>query len=126
MIELILKSINRAMKQWRILIWVYFIQLAVALFLGIQYHDILQDRFSYTLDFRKLILHYDHTIISDFLNTHWPSITNLFNQLKYLILIWLLLSIYIDGGLVFAATQKDQLTTQQVYKKSLQLLFLFS
>ncbi|MBK8245439.1 MAG: hypothetical protein IPK88_18580 [Saprospiraceae bacterium] len=125
MIELILKSINRAMKQWRILIWVYFIQLAVALFLGIQYHDILQDRFSYSLDFRKLILHYDHTIINDFLNTHWPSITNLFNQLKYLILIWLLISIFLDGGMVFAATQKEQLTVKQVYNKASTYYFFF-
>lgn len=113
------------MKQWRILIWVYFIQLAVVLFLGIQYHDILKDRFSYTLDFSKLILHYDHTIINDFLNTNWQSITNLFNQLKYLILIWLLLSIFLDGWLVFAATQKEQLTVKQVYKKASTYYFSF-
>lgn len=113
------------MKQWRILIWVYFIQLAVVIFLGLQYHDILKDRFSYSLDFRKLILHYDHTIINDFLNTHWQSITNLFNQLKYLILIWLLISIFLDGGLVFAATQKEKLTTKQVVKKASTYYFSF-
>jgi len=123
--EIILKSCKSTMKQWRILIWVYFIQLAVVLFLGIQYHDILKDRFSYTLDFRKLILRYDHTIINDFLNTNWPSITNLFNQLKYLILIWLLISIFLDGGMVFAATQKEKLTTQQVFKKASTYYFSF-
>lgn len=95
------------LRQWRITSIVYVLQLALALTLGMQVYEVLQASIGNSLEINRLVTHYDHTVLTDFLKIHGASITPLIGQLRWLVLVWLLFSVFIQAGLLFCATQKD-------------------
>lgn len=104
------------MRQWRITAIVYFLQLCLALTLGMQVYDVLQASIGHSLEINKLLLHYDHTVITDFLKVHGASITPLIGQLRWLLLVWLLFSVFTDGGLLYCATMPQQATVRSFWQ----------
>lgn len=102
--NLLLSSFWIAIKQWRVTAIVYFIQLGLAITLGIQAFEVLKASIGHSLEINKLIAHYDHTVISDFLKVHGASITPLIGQLRWLLLLWLAFSVFLDAGLMHCAT----------------------
>lgn len=95
-------------QQWRIAGIVYLLQLCLALTVGMQVYEVLHASIGNSLEINKLLRHYDHTVISDFLKVHGASITPLIGQLRWLLLVWLFFSIFIDGGLLFCATRPEE------------------
>jgi hypothetical protein len=91
-------------RQWRITSVVYFFQMCLTLTLGMQVYDVLKASIGHSLEINKLLAHYDHTVISDFLKVHGASITPLIGQLRWLLLAWLVFSVFINGGLLFCAS----------------------
>ncbi|MCC6463317.1 MAG: hypothetical protein IT260_22800 [Saprospiraceae bacterium] len=91
-------------QQWRVTAIVYAFQLCLALTLGMQVHSVLQASIGHSLEINALLKNYDHTVITDFLKVHGASITPLLGQLRWLLLVWLLFSVFIDGGLLVSAT----------------------
>lgn len=94
--------------QWRIAAIVYFLQLCLALTVGMQVYDVLQASIGHSLEINKLLEHYDHTVVTDFLKVHGASITPLIGQLRWLLLAWLLFSVFTDGGLLYCTTTPQQ------------------
>ena len=102
------KAFSTGMSQWRVAAIVYFVQFCLALTLGMEVHNVLGASIGKSLEINKLLTHYDHTVFSDFLKVHGASITPLIGQLRWLLLIWLLFSVFIDAGLLYGASEPEQ------------------
>lgn len=103
MYAIFLSSFSNAIRQARITAIVYFVQLCLALTLGIQVYDVLKASIGHSLEINKLLVHYDHTVITDFLKVHGASITPLIGQLRWLMFVWLIFSVFINAGLLYCA-----------------------
>jgi len=91
------------LRQWRIVAIVYGIQLCLALTLGMQVHQVLESSIGSSLEISKLMRGYDHTVLTDFLKIHGASITPLIGQLRWMLLLWLVFSVFMDAGLLACA-----------------------
>lgn len=107
-IKIILSGFSVSMRQWRVAAIVYFIQLCLALTLGMQVFDVLQASIGHSLEINKLLAQYDHTVLTDFLKVHGASITPLIGQLRWLLLAWLLFSVFLNAGLLFCVSTKPE------------------
>ena len=98
------RAFTTGMQQWRIAMIVYIIQLCLALPIGMEVRNVLVASIGHSLEFNKLLGHYDHTVFSDFLKVHGASITPLIGQLRWLFLVWVLFSVFTDAGLLNGVT----------------------
>ncbi len=96
-------SFSLGLRQWRIAAIVYFIQLCLAMTLGMQAHSVLESSIGNSLEINKLLAQYDHTVLTDFLKVHGASITPLIGQLRWLLLVWLIFSVFINAGMLYCA-----------------------
>ncbi|MBC7775010.1 MAG: hypothetical protein H7246_06175 [Phycisphaerae bacterium] len=121
-------SFSVALRQWRITAIVYFFQLFLALTLGMQAFEVLKASIGHSLEINKLLAHYDHTVITDFLKVHGASITPLIGQLRWLLLVWLIFSVFIDAGLLYCAskgTGSEQATARTFWLGGAEYFFSF-
>lgn len=109
-------SFGLAMRNWRIAGIVYFIQLCLALTLGMQVYSVLESSIGHSLEVNKLLHGYDHTVITDFLKVHGASITPLLGQLRWLLLVWLLFSVFLDAGLLYSIAPVSDSSKSTVQK----------
>ena len=101
-------GILTGLSQWRIALIVYFFQLLLAVMLGVQVYHVLEASIGNSLELNKLLGNYDHTVISDLLNVHWASISPLLGQLWWLASTYLVFSIFINGGILFAVVKDEK------------------
>lgn len=120
-----LQGFNTGIRQWRIASIVYFLQLCLALTLGMQVYDVLEASIGHSLEINKLLQQYDHTVITDFLKVHGASITPLIGQLRWLLLGWLLFSVFIDGGLLYCAAVPEQASGRSFWENGAAFFFPF-
>lgn len=107
MLAHIIQTFRKTANLWQITAIVYLFSLALALTLGMQVFNVLEASIGHSLAVRDLLEHYDHTVLSDFLKVHGASITPLLGQLRWLILLWFLFSVFLDGGMI-ASTNLTQ------------------
>lgn len=133
MIKAFKYGINIGISQWRIALIAYFFQLFLAVILGLQIYQVIEASIGSSLEINKLIEGYDDTVVSDFLNVHGASLSPLLGQLRYVFLVYLLFSVFINAGLLFAVVENK--TGWEMFWKGgatyffrffiLSLLFLF-
>jgi hypothetical protein len=112
-------------QQWRIAAIVYFFQFCIALTLGMQVYHVMESSIGNSLEINKLLTGYDHTVITDFLKVHGASITPLIGQLRWLLLVWLIFSVFIDAGLMFCATHPEQAKGRIFFQSAATYFFSF-
>lgn len=118
-------GIKAGLRQWRVAAIVYAIQLCLALTLGMQVYEVFRSSIGNSLEINKLLLHYDHTVVSDFLKIHGSSITPLLGQLRWLLLVWLLFSVFLHGGLLYAALQPGRASWREFWQAGADYFFAF-
>lgn len=123
--KVFLQSFTIGIRQWRIAAIVYVIQLCLALTVGMEVHNVLASSIGNSLEINKLLSHYDHTVLTDFLKVHGASITPLIGQVRWLLLVWLLFSVFIDAGLLVSATRPEQATGRYFWQAGAQYFFPF-
>src|SRR5690349_3066954 len=111
-------SVKLGIRQWRIVGVVYLLQLCLAVPFGMEVYDVLQASIGHSLEIDRLMHGYDHTVITDFLKVHGASITPLIGQLRWLLLIWLVFSVFTNGGMLFSAAQSDRTSVQAYWQKA--------
>lgn len=94
------------LHHWKIALLVYFLQLLLAVPLAMQVWHVLEASIGNSLEISKLLYNYDHTVISDFLKVHGGSITPLVGQLRWVLLVWVLASVFINGGILVGLVRK--------------------
>lgn len=125
MYDVFLRSFQVGRQQWRVAAIVYFFQLCLALTLGMQVHNVLEASIGHSLELRKLLLHYDHTVMTDFLKVHGASITPLIGQLRWLVPVWLVFAVYIDAGLLGCAASAGETRARAFWVNGAQYFSLF-
>ncbi|MBK8922076.1 MAG: hypothetical protein IPM81_11310 [Saprospirales bacterium] len=108
--DIIFRGIATGFRQWRIVAIVYALQLCLALTLGMQAYEVLEASIGHSLELHKLLQGYDHTVLTDFLNVHGASITPLLGQLRWLALVWLFFSVFIQGGMLYCAASAERIS----------------
>jgi len=106
--DIFIQAFSSGKKLWRTAAVVYAIQLCLALTLGMQVYEVMKASIGNSLEINKLLLHYDHTVISDFLKIHGASITPLIGQLRWLLIVWLLFSVFLNGAMLVCATTMEK------------------
>lgn len=119
------QSFSIGMRQWRIAAIVYVIQFCLALTVGMEVHNVLESSIGKSLEINKLLLHYDHTVLTDFLKVHGASITPLIGQLRWMLLVWLLFSVFIHAGLLVCAARPQQAGAQRFWTAGAAYFFPF-
>lgn len=119
------QSFNTAMQQWRLAAIVYFFELLLVLTLGMQVFDVLKASIGNSLEINKLLTSYDHTVLTDFLKVHGASITPLIGQLRWLLLTWLVFSVFINAGLLYCAARPEEAGPMTFWKSGVTYFFPF-
>lgn len=101
--------------QWKIAAIVYFFQFCLAVTLGVQVLNVLESSIGSSLEINKLMKDFDYTILIDLLKVHGASITPLIGHLRWMILIYLIFSVFIDGGLLACAARRDGVKTSDFW-----------
>jgi hypothetical protein len=125
MYRIIKKGFERGLQQWRIAAIVYCIQLFLVLTFGMQVYDVLKASIGRSLEINKLVEGYDHTVIMDFIKVHGASITPLLGQLRWMLLVWLLFSVFSNGGLLYCAVQTKLVTSRVFWQGGAAIFFPF-
>jgi len=106
MLEIIKNSFLTGLRFWKIVLLVYFLQLLLAVPLAMQVWHVLEASIGSSLQINKLLAGYDHTVFSDFLKVHGGSITPLIGQLRWVLLVWALASVFINAGVLSTLVNK--------------------
>lgn len=96
------------LRQWRIALLVYALQLCLVLPLGMQVYHVLEASIGHSMSLSTLAEGYSHTVLMDFFKIHGASVTPLIGQLRWLILTYLLFAVGLDGGMLYCATLPDR------------------
>ena len=107
MIRALIYGIKEGIKHWRAGLIVYALLLSLALTIGIQVYHVLEASIGNSLELERLIKQYDHTVIQDFLKVHGASVSPLFGQLRWYLILYLLFSVFINAGLIHCVTQRN-------------------
>ncbi|MBX7242642.1 MAG: hypothetical protein K1X92_12945 [Bacteroidia bacterium] len=116
---------STGLRQWKIVLIVYSIQLGLALTLGLQVMNVLESSIGNSLEVRKLLLNYDHTVFSDFIKVHGASLSPLIGQLRWLVLIYMLFAVFIDGGLLYTSLKPENNKPEFFWRGGAEYFFPF-
>ncbi|MEZ4927323.1 MAG: hypothetical protein R3A50_13680 [Saprospiraceae bacterium] len=116
-------GIKTGSRQWRVTGIVYFLQFCLALTIGMQVYEVLQASIGSSLEVNKLMSGYDHTVITDFLKVHGASVSPLIGQMRWILLVWLLFSVFINGGLLYCADNPEEAKASVFWKTGAWLFF---
>lgn len=125
MLDILLYSVRTGLRQWRIAFTVYIIQLCLAFTVGMQVYEVLEASIGRSLELNKLLQHYDHTVITDFLSMHGASLTPLIGQLRWLLPVWLLFSVFINGGMLYCAAFPERASWRAFWQGGAAYFFPF-
>lgn len=118
-------GIRAGLRQWRMAAIVYVVQLLLAVTLGMQVYEVLKSSIGNSLKINKLLLHYDHTVISDFLKVHGASLSPLIGQLRWLVPVWLIFSVFLHSGLLYCSLQPQRTGWRDFWRAGAEYFFPF-
>ncbi len=87
----------RLFRMWLLLFLLIFV---LALTVAVPFANVMEASVGNSLELSKLLPQYDHTVWSDFMNAHGDKITGIFNQVRWMLPLFLLLYIFLSGGIV--------------------------
>lgn len=121
----LIQSYKTTLQQWRITAIVYGIQLALAFTLGMQVYEVMKASIGNSLNLNSLLQHYDHTVVMDFLKVHGGSITPLIGQLRWLLLVWMVIAVFLDAGMLYTAALPQQASGRVFWEGGARYFFKF-
>ena len=92
---------------WRIILLIYVLQLVVSLPIGIQVFQVIEASIGDSLSLGIIEEGFNRTVFEDFLNSHGASITPLIGMLRWIVLVFLLLSVFLHAGIFGSLSQKS-------------------
>jgi len=87
----------RLFRMWLLLFLLIFL---LAMTVALPFADVFGTSIGKSLEINKLLPQYDHTVWSDFMNAHGSSTTGITSQVSWMIPAFLLLYIFLSGGIV--------------------------
>jgi hypothetical protein len=93
-------GLNAALKQKRIVFLIYMIQLIIAIPLGLQVYQVINASIGDSLSMDIIQEGFNRTVFEDFLNVHGASITPLIGTFRYVVPVYLVVSIFLHAGIM--------------------------
>ena len=84
---------------------IYFINLLIGILIAIPFFGIMNDSLGNTLAVNKILKDFDATIFADFIANSPEAITYILSQVKWMILISWIISIFLAGGIIRTLNQ---------------------
>ncbi|NNF36004.1 MAG: hypothetical protein HKN68_17985 [Saprospiraceae bacterium] len=100
MIEKITHGFAEGWKQRRVVFLVYVIQLIIAVPIGIQVYQVMEASIGNSMSLNIIQEGFNRTVVEDFLNVHGASITPLIGTFRYVVPMFLVLSIFLHAGIL--------------------------
>lgn len=97
-IDVIIQGYQKAFNNWRLALLIYLIQLTMVVFVGVQVYQIIDASIGTSLELEQLKTGFNYTVFHDMLNVHGSSFYPIFYQLRWLILSYLIVSVFIHAG----------------------------
>lgn len=90
-------------------VWIiYIVTLSLALLFILPFHSVLVTEIGQSLEIRHMLEAYRHTVVADFLNVAGKQIFTLIGQIKWILLLYVFVSIFFSAGLMFVFTQTEK------------------
>ena len=106
LIESFKYGINTGLRHWRTALIGYVFQLLLVFTVGMQIYQVFEASIGNSLGINELMDGFDDTVVSDFIQVHGASLSPLLGQLRYLFLVYLVFSVFINAGLLFAVSEE--------------------
>ena len=107
MMNLLINEIKKILEKWPITLIAYLVQLTIVMPFGLDLYAILKNSIGNSIQINELTNHYNHTVISDFLSQQGSSIKSLLNLIKYTLVLWLLISTFLNAGILFSTVNNN-------------------
>lgn len=78
----------------------YLLQFALALIIGIQIFEVLEASFGQSMIVDEMMTGFNYTILMDFINVHGASLSPLIGLLRWVVLLYLVISSFVHAGLI--------------------------
>lgn len=95
-----IKGLNATFQSIRIWLWLYFVNVFVALLVAMPLYYLLEDKLSYSLEASKLLEGFNYTVVQDFRNEYGDVVAALLGQSQFFILLFVLLYVFLTGGIL--------------------------
>ncbi|MBK8641048.1 MAG: hypothetical protein IPN15_02200 [Saprospiraceae bacterium] len=105
--NLLINEIKKILEKWPITLIAYVVQLTIVMPFGLDLYAILKNSIGNSIQINELTNHYNHTVISDFLSQQGSSIKSLLNLIKYTLVLWLLISTFLNAGILFSTVNNN-------------------
>lgn len=100
MFTILSQAFNRTARNWKMVLTVFIVNLALGLMLAAPLYNVLQSEAQGSLEFNKLIGGFDLTVIIDFLSTSGKKLPPFWLLGFVLSLLYLVLNIFFAGGIL--------------------------
>lgn len=87
---------------------VYLIQLVLAVTIGLQVYQVIDASIGHSVSLEGLKSGNAHMVVNDLLNVHGASLSPLIGQVRWLILVYLIMAAFIHAGIWTAIIYRDQ------------------
>lgn len=100
-----LKWSVRNVKIW---LWLYLCNFALAALAAIPLMNLLEEKLGNTFAAQKLMEGFDYTVFNDFMREYGAAISPILSQSKLLIVLYILLSVFLMGGILEVCKNSPQ------------------
>ncbi len=107
MIRAFFQSIQKTLFVFPLILLVYVINFCVSMLLALPYFNVFKSGIGRSLEPSKLLIQYDHTVYQDLMGQIGDSLAVVNGQAPWMILIFVLLSIFFNGGILGAMANSD-------------------
>ncbi len=104
----LLQSYWKRKQHWKAALIVYWVQFFLAATVGITIYTRMKTVMGNSISLSKLKTGFDYTIISDFLSVSSGMIAELIQQVLGLVLIYLLISVFLQAGILSVLSEKSE------------------
>ncbi len=95
----LMQIIKRGFENPRLVSIVYAIQLILAMTIGLQVYQVFGASIGNSLSLEGLKVGDAHMVINDLLNTHGASLSPLLGQVRWMVIVYLIVAAFVHGGI---------------------------
>ena len=95
----LIQIIKSGFTKPRLITIVYFIQLVLALTIGLQVYQVFGASIGNSLSLEGLKSGNAHMVINDLLNTHGASLSPLLGQVRWMVIVYIIVAAFVHGGI---------------------------
>ena len=107
----LIEIIKSGFSKPRLITIVYMIQLILAMTIGLQVYQVIGASIGNSLSLEGLKLVDAHMVINDLLNTHGASLSPLLGQVRWMVIVYLIVAAFVHGGIWYSLIKEYNKTS---------------